>query len=138
MTVIKKRTISKDMRYSVPPYYVGLVDQGLPIVSIPGDTYEMLERGFAPTADEVRRQLIELRQELRWPRSMLAAFLGVSRSVLRRWETGERRPSGAARRLIWLLALLAREPEKLTSAIDLVVWGKGQECRRVLQDSLSD
>ncbi|HEY2329251.1 MAG TPA: helix-turn-helix domain-containing protein [Verrucomicrobiae bacterium] len=51
----------------------------------------------------IRSNFIRLRQKLRWSRAGMAAFLGVDRSVLRRWETGERNPSGAARRLIWLL-----------------------------------
>lgn len=72
--------------------------------------------------------LLQLRSKLRWPRSMLAAFLGVSRDVVRRWETGQRKPSGAARRLIWLLNLLAHEPKKLKSGLDLIFWGKTEEC----------
>jgi DNA-binding transcriptional regulator YiaG len=93
-----------------------------------GDTYEMLERGLAPAAEEAKVTLIRLRQKLRWSRASLAAFLGVNRSVLRRWETGQRRPSGAARRLIWLLNLLAHEPDKLKTAFDLIMWGKVEEC----------
>lgn len=58
---------------------------------------------------------------------MLAAFMGVNGEVVRRWETGERKPSGAARRLIWLLNMLAREPDQLKTAFDLIVWGKGDE-----------
>src|SRR5262249_26435190 len=119
------------LRCSFPPYYVAMVQDGVPVASLPGETYEMLERGLAPTAEDVRRTLVQLRQELRWSRAGLAAFLGVSRAVLRRWGTGERRPSGAARRLIWLLDLLAREPEKLKNAMDLIVWGKGEELERI-------
>lgn len=119
------------MRYSFPPYYVGLVDGTLPIAAYPGDLYESLERGFAPSTDEVRRTLLTLRRELRWSRSMLSAFLGVSRDVVRRWESGERNPTGAARRLIWFLDLYIREPNKLKSALDLIFWGKGDECLAV-------
>ena len=93
-----------------------------------GNTYEMLERGFAPTAEEAKVTLFRLREKLRWSRAAMAAFFGVSQSVLRRWETGQRNPSGAARRLIWLMDLLAREPDKLKTAFDLIVWGKGEEC----------
>jgi DNA-binding transcriptional regulator YiaG len=119
------------LRYSFPPYYVGLVDGTLPIAAYPGDLYESLERGFAPSAEEVRQMLLTLRRELRWSRSMLSAFLGVSHNVVRRWETGERNPSGAARRLIWLLNLLAFHPKKLKTALDLILWGKGEECLAV-------
>jgi DNA-binding transcriptional regulator YiaG len=116
-------------RFSFPPYYVAAVDGKLPILGLPGDTYEMLERSLAPSAEEVRGILLRLRSELNWPRSALAAFLGVSRDVVRRWETGERNASGAARRLIWLLNLLVRHPEKLTNGLDLIVWGKADELR---------
>lgn len=122
---------SKGLRCSFPPYFVGVMLDGVPVVSLPGELYEMVERGFAPTAEETRRKLVRLRQELCWSRAALAAFLGVSRAVLRRWETGERRPSGAARRLIWMLDLLAREPEKLKSAMDLIVWGKRDELKGI-------
>lgn len=129
----KQKQISQDkaLRYSFPPYYVGLVDGNLPIAGFPGDFYELLERGFAPSAEEVQQMLLQLRNKLRWPRSMLAAFMGVSRDVVRRWETGERKPSGAARRLIWLLNLLAHEPKKFKSGLDLILWGKSEECLAV-------
>jgi DNA-binding XRE family transcriptional regulator len=114
----------KGLRCSVPPYYVGLVlPDGVPVAAFPGETYERLERGFAPAAGEGRAMLVQLRGELRWSRAMLAAFMGVSRDVVRRWETGERNPSGAARRLIWLLLMLAKEPDSLKSAMDLIFWG---------------
>ena len=58
----------------------------------------------------------------------MAAFLGVGRSVLRRWETGERKPSDAAQRLVWLLNLLAHDPDSLKDGFDLIVGGG--ECSR--------
>jgi DNA-binding transcriptional regulator YiaG len=122
----------KGMRCSFPPYFVAQVTPaGWPVAAMSGNTYEMLERGFAPTAKEARVTLFRLRQKLRWSRTSMAAFLGISQSVLRRWETGERNPSGAARRLIWLMDLLAREPDTLKTAFDLFVWGKGDECMAV-------
>lgn len=112
------------LRYSFPPFYVGTIDAGLPIMSIPGDTYQVLERSHAITADEARTILLTIRERLRWSRAMMSAFLGVSQLVLRRWETGERKPSGAARRLIWLIGMLIMDRRKLESGIDLIVWGK--------------
>jgi hypothetical protein len=114
------------LRYSFPPYYVGTVEAGLPIMSLPGELYEGLERSYAPTAAEATGMLLALRERLRWSRPMLAAFLGVSRDVVRRWETGERNPSGAARRLIWLLVMLVCNRAKLQDAMDLLVWCKGE------------
>jgi len=120
----------KGLRCSWPPYFVGtMTPAGWPVAAMSGDSYEILERGLAPTAEEAKVTLIRLRQKLRWSRPMLAAFLGVSRDVVRSWESGQRNPSGAARRLIWLLDLLAHEPHKLKSAMDLVFWGKGKECK---------
>src|ERR1035438_5821961 len=104
---------------------------GCPDVSVAalwGERYEMLERGFAPSAEEALRMLIKLRGKLRWSRPAMAAFLGVSKRVLRRWETGQRHPSGAARRLIWLMDLLVHDPDKLKNAMDLIFWGEGEEC----------
>ena len=125
--MVEKNPKSDALRYSFPPYYVGVVDGKLPVFNVPGECWKDLERGFAPTAGEVRQLLLRLRSELRWPRSALAAFLGVSREVVRRWETGARNPGGAARRLIWLLDLLVRHPEKLKTGMDLIFWGKGAE-----------
>ena len=122
----------KGLRCSFPPYFVAaMTPAGWPVVAMSGDTYEILERGLAPTAEEAKVTLFRLREKLRWSRSGMAAFLGVNRSVLRRWETGERKPSGAARRLIWLMDLLAREPDKLKTAFDLIVWGKRKECVKI-------
>jgi DNA-binding transcriptional regulator YiaG len=127
----------KGLRCSYPPYYVAaMTPDGWPVGVLPGDSYEILERGLAPTAHESRMTLIRLRRKLRWSRAGMAAFMGISRAVVRRWETGERKPSGAARRLIWLLNLLAHEPDKLKTAFDLIVWGKGPalaECASGLQ-----
>ncbi len=129
----------KGLRCSFPPYYVAaMAADGEPVAALPGDTFEMLERGLAPSAGECRAKLLSLRQKLRWSRAGMAAFLGVNRSVLRRWETGERKPSGAARRLIWLLDLLAREPDKLKTAFDLIVWGKGSGCRGSVEVTVAD
>ena len=97
-------------------------------MSVPGDFHESLERHFAPSAAEARATLITLREKLCWSRPMLAAFLGVSRDVVRRWETGQRNPNGAARRLIWLMKMLVCDRSKLQDAVDLLVWGKRDVC----------
>jgi hypothetical protein len=126
-----RRTSQKNaLRYAFPPYYVGTMEAGLPILSLPGDLYEGFAVHFAPSGAEVREILLTLRSTLRWSRPMLAAFLGVSRDALRRWETGERNPNGAARRLIWLVGLLVTDRAKLQNAMDLVFWGKGEELAR--------
>jgi len=117
------------LKFSYPPYYVGTMESDVPIVSLPGALYESLERGYAPSAAESRTTLLELRAKLRWSRPMMAAFLGVKREVLRKWENGERNPSGAARRLIWLMSVLAFDRAKLQSGLDLIFWGRSDEVK---------
>ena len=84
--------------YSFPPYYIATTEDRLSIACLPGELYEALEYGYAPGAVNARQVLLRLRGELNWPRSMLTAFVGVSREVMRRGETGERNPCGTTRR----------------------------------------
>lgn len=100
---------------------------GRPVFNVPGDSWAVLSRGFAPTAKETRNQLVRTRERLQWPRPMLAAFMGVPRETIRMWENGGRKPSGAATRLIWLLDLLAEHPEKLKDGLDVIFWGRREE-----------
>jgi len=128
--IVKKPNKKPSLRHSFPPYYLGVLDADVPLLCYPGDTYEILERSLMPTGEEVRQMLLTMRRELRWSRPALAAFMGVSRDVIRRWETGQRNPNGAARRLIWVLNQLAFHPKQLKSAMDLIFWGRGAELRR--------
>jgi len=113
-----------NLRCSIPPYYlVARSTDGEPVVAMPGDTFGMLERGYAPSALECAQLLIRFRRTTRWSRPAMAAFMGVSPNVLRRWETGERKMSGAARRLTWLLELLVNDPDQLIDALSLLFWG---------------
>jgi hypothetical protein len=50
---------------------------------------------------------------------------------VRRWQTIS--ATFAARRLIWLVDLLAHEPDKLKTAMDLIVWGRGDELLKISQ-----
>lgn len=118
------------MRCSFPPYYVAAVEGDTVFACLPGENYEMVERSLAPSGAAVRQMLLTLRKYLRWSRPMLAAYMGVSRDVVRRWEDGSRNPNGAARRLIWLLYHLAFHPKKLKSAVDVIFWGQADELRR--------
>jgi DNA-binding transcriptional regulator YiaG len=62
------------------------------VAELPATTFALLERAYAPTAEEIRQNLIALRSRLGWSRKMLGAICGVSQSVIRRWESGERHP----------------------------------------------
>ena len=115
------------LRISVPPYAVGTGPDGIPLLNFDGETWSRLEKSCAPSVTEVCDLFVQLRNHLNWSRPTLAAFLGVSVHVLRRWESGQRSPSAAAKRLVWLLHVFLTDPGKLTSALDLIVWGKGDE-----------
>jgi transcriptional regulator with XRE-family HTH domain len=58
---------------------------------------------FVPTPEESRSSLLRIRKSFRLSRAQLAVALGAPLDTVRRWETGERTPSSAARRLIQLV-----------------------------------
>ena len=55
-----------------------------------------------------------IRKKLRLTQEQMAAFLGTSTSGYRKWEQGERAPSGAAKTL---LRVMEREPEAVLRAL---------------------
>jgi putative transcriptional regulator len=55
-----------------------------------------------------------VRQRLRLTQAQMARFLGTSASGYRKWEQGQRAPSGAARTL---LRVMEREPEAVLRAL---------------------
>jgi DNA-binding transcriptional regulator YiaG len=60
---------------------------------------------------ETRRRLLRMRRKYRISRTILGLILSLPPDTLRRWETGDRRPSCAARKLIWLVdCLLSGSP----------------------------
>jgi DNA-binding transcriptional regulator YiaG len=83
-----------------------------------------LARLLAPGVNESRQTLVELRQKLGWSRAQLASFLGVGKHTLRRWETGQRNPCRAARKLIWLTHSFITQPQRLLSSVDIATWGR--------------
>lgn len=56
----------------------------------------------------VKNKVARLRQSLNMGQEEFAAILGASTSTLKKWETGQRTPSGAAAKL---LEVLERNPE---------------------------
>ena len=121
----------KPLRFSTPPYVLVRPKDEIPLFVIPGCAWEAVSANLAPGQCEFKVILHLLRMKLRWSRPMLAAFLGVSRHTLRRWEDGTRTPSLAAKRLIWIVNQLLYKPKTIRSALDLLVWGKGPELRRL-------
>lgn len=70
---------------------------------LPGETALIFSSLLGPTPVETRRSLLHIRREGRLSRAQLAAALGVGKDTLRRWETGERKPCAAARKLVRLV-----------------------------------
>lgn len=56
----------------------------------------------------------KVRQQLGLSQDQFADFFGVSASTLRKWEQGQRAPTGAARTL---LTLIEREPKAVLRAL---------------------
>ena len=56
----------------------------------------------------------KVRQQLGLSQNQFADFFGVSASTLRKWEQGQRAPTGAARTL---LTLIEREPKAVLRAL---------------------
>jgi DNA-binding transcriptional regulator YiaG len=121
-----KMTKKDALRFAVPPHFIGvLFPKGMDVL-FSGSAYKALERRFAPSPKEIQDLLINLRLKLRWSRPRMAALLGASEHAVRAWETGSRQPSGAARRLIWLLDLMLREPGDIKGALEVIFWGFGK------------
>jgi hypothetical protein len=92
-------------------------------VLLSGELMLSMARLLAPGIDDSRKTLLELRQKLGWSRAQLASFLGVGKHTLRRWETGQRNPCGAARKLIWLTHAFITQPQRMLSSVDVATWG---------------
>lgn len=99
-------------------------------LSMSGELSAGLARIHAPAADEIRAMLFELRRRQKWSRATLAAILGISRDVVRSWESGVRQPSASAKKLVWMVFKLVTQPRDLLNGLDsLVTWGRTRENR---------
>lgn len=127
------RKQNQKLRFSMPPYCVATVLGKVPVLSLDGSFWKHTEGCYAPSNGACQTMLQDLRQHLQWSRPMLAAFLGTSQDTVRRWESGERHPTGAAKRLIWLVNLLVRHPERLESGLDFLFWGQGDQIRKWME-----
>jgi hypothetical protein len=66
--------------------------------------------------------LCELQEHLRLPMEGFAAMFGVPLVTMRKWLSGERHPSGAAKRLIWLLHCAQFDPSVLRKLDGWLKW----------------
>jgi len=87
-----------------------------------GELMSVFSFVYGPQPDAIRKALLELRIRHNWPRSYLAAVLGAPKATVRKWELGERKPSGAARKLIWLLHALLLRPDLIRNHFDIASW----------------
>ena len=79
-----------------------LPDRGV-ATTLPGALCESLASLLAPTAQEARSMLHEIRERHSLSRPLLASFMGTSRHTIRCWEKGLREPSGPSKRLIQMV-----------------------------------
>lgn len=91
-----------------------------------GESVAMATQVLAPDDAELRWMLAELRKGLAFSVAKLAATLGVPRITLRSWFDGTRRPSGAARRLIWVLYTAHFAPETFREPAAWMLWTRPQ------------
>jgi transcriptional regulator with XRE-family HTH domain len=79
---------------------------------------------LVPTPEESRSSLLRIRKNFRLSRAQLAVALGVGFDTLRRWESGERVPSGPARRLIQIVADIFFSDEPLSGDFGAIMIGR--------------
>ena len=101
---------------------VGFDANGSVVCSVSGEFLGLAGKVHQPCNAEVRAMLEKLREALGISVAALAALLGVPRITARRWLNGSRSPSGAAKRLIWLLYTSATEPEALADGRNWLEW----------------
>jgi putative transcriptional regulator len=64
-------------------------------------TLKMLGKDALPKVEEMPpAEIVKVRQEARVSQAVLAALMNVAVSTVSQWERGERRPSGAALKLL--------------------------------------
>jgi transcriptional regulator with XRE-family HTH domain len=87
---------------------------------------------YAPSSVEIREMLLALRLRQRWSQAFTAAVLGVTEGAVVKWESGKRKPNGAAAKLIFLLhSQIVEKADKVKNCWDLAFWG-GLPCRNSL------
>jgi DNA-binding XRE family transcriptional regulator len=82
---------------------VKVMPNGGVATTVPGALCESLASLLAPTTQEVRSMLYEIRERHSLSRPLLASFMGTSRHTIRCWEKGLREPSGPSKRLIQMV-----------------------------------
>jgi len=102
--------------------------------SLSGKYGQLNARTWRPTSEETRRAIFDLRVKMNWSRAMMAAVLGISTDVLRRWEDGRRNPCASAQKLVWLIHALFLAPTELGNVSNIVSWGNGIKALLVMNE----
>lgn len=92
---------------------------------LPSGEYSQLSRALLrPTPTETREMLFTLRKRLGTTTAGLGAVLGVPLATVRKWLSGERNPSGAGRRVIWILYTATVSPKTLAEPGAWLGWSR--------------
>lgn len=82
--------------------------------------------------------LTEIRERLQLPVESLAMLFGTPLITVRKWLNGERKPSGAAKRLIWMIHCAMFNPSVLRKLDGWVKWAGShkQALERVIENCM--
>ena len=97
---------------------------GQVVRNLSGELTLQVAKLLKPSKMETRKTLLTLRRDLKLSRGQMAAILGVCKTTLRRWETGQRQPSAATQKLIWLIHNLCHPSRRAGNLLDIAMWGQ--------------
>ena len=89
-----------------------------------GEIAQLYNSLFRPRPGETRAQLVALRNSMKLSCSHLATLLGTRRATVRKWLSGERRPSSAAAKWIWFLHSTIVRQADVRSLGAWLMWGR--------------
>jgi len=92
--------------------------------NLSGELTLQVAKLLKPTKMETRKTLLTLRRDLKLSRGQMAAILGVCKTTLRRWENGQRQPSAATQKLVWLIHNLSCPSRRAGNLLDIAMWGQ--------------
>ncbi len=99
-------------------------DNGEVYAQASGKTAQLLARVHGPTDEQIRKLMLQIRRKQNWSQASLAAVMGAPKNTVRKWEEGARRPSWAAKKLIWTIHALVFAPQALLDDWEyFVTWG---------------
>ena len=103
---------------------VKITPDGQVVRNLSGELTLQVAKLLKPTKMETRKTLLTLRRDLKLSRGQMAAILGVCKTTLRRWENGQRHPSAATQKLVWLIHNLSCPSRRAGNLLDIAMWGQ--------------